>query len=429
MLKEEREKASARAPLSGVPRKPKPETLDDVYPKSSEDMSDELDDNSVALVVTSPPYNVGKEYDNDLTLDAYLELLRQVFAETKRVLEPGGRVCINIANVGRKPYIPLASHINRMMVEDLDFLMRGEIPWVKADGASGSCAWGSWRSAKNPVLRDIHEYILVFSKDRYDRAKPGKSSIGKEEFMQNSLSVWTMAPEHASRVGHPAPFPEELPRRLIELYTYEDDLVLDPFCGVGTTCVAARKLKRHYVGYDIEQEYVDRAKARLKQTVFGREDFQARSSKEGKKAQEMAESLLEKSGFRIVAKDEKLPRLGLQINFVAEDKKGGRWYFDVTGAFTSERAGLVRTDTMYKCLGRASVMAINDFGPIVLLTTNLPRRNSAGDKALRGTRARIVFDAIEMNDEEQEARLKDYAEGIYDTPLPGFWRPSDLNGS
>lgn len=239
----------------------KAEKINRFIEHSSEEM-DELPDNSVALMVTSPPYNVGKDYDDDLSLDEYLGLLERVFRETYRVLEPGGRACINIANVGRKPYIPLASYLNVMMKE-IGYLMRGEVIWVKGKGASGSCAWGSWKSAKNPVLRDLHEYILIFSKGRFDRVRKGTNTIERDEFMQNTLSIWEFQPESAKKVGHPAPFPEELPKRLIELYTFKEDLVLDPFCGVGTTCVAARNLGRNWIGYDIGPDYVRAAKARM----------------------------------------------------------------------------------------------------------------------------------------------------------------------
>ncbi|MDP6354868.1 MAG: site-specific DNA-methyltransferase [Planctomycetota bacterium] len=237
------------------------EKVDRFFGHSSEKMK-ELPDSSVALMVTSPPYNVGKDYDDDLSLDEYLGLLERVFRETYRVLEPGGRACVNIANVGRKPYIPLASYLNVMMKE-IGYLMRGEVIWVKGKGASGSCAWGSWKSAKNPVLRDLHEYILIFSKGRFDRVKKGTNTIERDEFMQNTLSVWELQPESAKKVGHPAPFPEELPKRLIELYTFEEDLVLDPFCGVGTTCVAAKNLGRKWIGYDISKEYIKAARARI----------------------------------------------------------------------------------------------------------------------------------------------------------------------
>ena len=233
--------------------------------KSSENMN-ELPDNSVGLMITSPPYNVGKDYDDDLSLEEYLGLLKRVFAETYRVLEPGGRACINIANSGRKPYIPLSHYITKIMM-DIGYLMRGEIIWIKAEGANGSCAWGSFCSPSNPTLRDIHEYILVFSKSDFKRAYSGESTISKEDFLRDTLSIWRFNPESASKIGHPAPFPLELPLRLINLYSYKTDLILDPFLGSGTTCVAAKKLARDYIGYDIEEKYCKLAQNRLN-TLF-----------------------------------------------------------------------------------------------------------------------------------------------------------------
>ncbi len=236
--------------------------LDRIYQQSSEDMS-ALPDNSTHLMVTSPPYNAQKEYDQDLSLEEYRVLLRSVFQEVYRLLVPGGRACINIANLGRKPYIPLHTYIIHDMLE-LGYLMRGEIIWDKAASASSSTAWGSWLSATNPVLRDVHEYILIFCKQTFSR--PGKdreSTIERDEFLSSTKSVWTFPAESARAVGHPAPFPEELPHRLIQLYTFEGDVVLDPFCGSGTTCVAARKSQRHYVAYEINPEYARNAEARL----------------------------------------------------------------------------------------------------------------------------------------------------------------------
>ena len=225
---------------------------------------EELPDNSVHLMVTSPPYNVGKEYDEDLTLGEYRAFLKRVWAEVYRVLVPGGRVCINIANLGRKPYIPLHAFIVEDML-DLGFLMRGEIIWNKASSSSPSTAWGSWLSAANPTLRDIHEYILVFAKETFTRKNPHKrkSTISKEEFLEFTKSVWTFPAESAKRVGHPAPFPVELPYRLIQLYTFEGEVVLDPFMGSGQAAIAAIKAKRHYVGYEIEEEYVKLAERRI----------------------------------------------------------------------------------------------------------------------------------------------------------------------
>jgi DNA modification methylase len=240
------------------------EFLNRIFCKSSEDMS-EIPSNSVHLVVTSPPYNVGKEYDEDLDLNEYREFLKRVFREVKRVLVPGGRLCINIANLGRKPYLPLHAYIIQDML-DLGFLMRGEIIWNKAGGGSPSTAWGSWLSAKNPTLRDQHEYILVFSKDTFTRQNPfgRKSTISREEFLEFTKSVWTFPAVSAKEIGHPAPFPVELPYRLIQLYTFEGEVVLDPFMGSGQTAIASLKSKRFYVGYEIVPEYVELAQKRIK---------------------------------------------------------------------------------------------------------------------------------------------------------------------
>ena len=241
-----------------------PESLDKIFCRSSEKM-EEIPDNSIHLMVTSPPYNVGKEYDEKLTLNEYREFLRKVWNEVKRVLVPGGRACINIANLGRKPYIPLHVFIVEDML-DLGFLMRGEIIWNKGASGSSSTAWGSWLSAKNPVLRDVHEYILVFSKGMFSRGNlRRKSTISKEEFLDFTKSVWTFAAEPATKVGHPAPFPVELPYRLIQLYTFEGEIVLDPFMGSGQTAIAAVKTHRHYVGYDINEEYTRLAEKRIKE--------------------------------------------------------------------------------------------------------------------------------------------------------------------
>jgi len=226
----------------------------------------EIPDNSVHLMVTSPPYNVGKEYDENLSLNEYREFLKRVFEETYRVLVPGGRACINIANLGRKPYIPLHSYIIEDML-NIGYLMRGEIIWDKGNSASPSTAWGTYLKANNPVLRDVHEYILVFCKDTFTRFNPQKrkSTISKEEFLEYTKSVWKFSAERASKVGHPAPFPIELPYRLIQLYTFEGDVVLDPFVGSGTACIAALKTKRNYVAYDVDKNYCDLAEQRIKQ--------------------------------------------------------------------------------------------------------------------------------------------------------------------
>ncbi len=240
-------------------------SIDKIFCKSSEKMI-ELPDNSVHLMVTSPPYNVGKLYDKELSLDEYRRFLSNVWKEVERVLVPGGRVCINVANLGRKPYIPLHAFIIEDM-HKLGFLMRGEVIWDKGASVSSSIAWGTYLSAKNPVLRDAHEYILIFSKQSFTRGikENMKSTISKEEFIELTKSIWSFNAESATRVGHPAPFPLELPLRCIKLYTFEGENVLDPFMGSGTTALASMLLNRHYIGYDVSKDYVDLAQKRINQ--------------------------------------------------------------------------------------------------------------------------------------------------------------------
>ena len=247
-----------------LPDNPFPaEHLDSILERSAADLH-ELPERCLHLMVTSPPYNVTKQYDQDLSLDEYLDLLRSVFQETYRLLVDGGRACVNVANLGRRPYLPLSHYVAEIML-DLGFQMRGEIIWNKGAGAGISMAWGSWQSASNPVLRDVHEYILVFSKGPFKRSKPKdkENTITKEQFMEWTKSVWSFSPESAKKVGHPAPFPVELPYRLIQLYTFSGDVVFDPFMGSGTTALAASQSGRHYLGCEIDPAYIQLALQRL----------------------------------------------------------------------------------------------------------------------------------------------------------------------
>lgn len=253
------------------------ELLNTIIASSCENMKD-IPNNSLHLMITSPPYNVSKEYDNDLSLNEYLSLLKNCFTETYRVLADGGRACINIANIGRKPYIPLSDYVSKIMIE-IGFNMRGEIIWNKSAGAGISTAWGSFQSASNPILRDVHEYILIFSKGNYKRERDKeekelrKDNITKEEFIEWTKSVWTMNTESAKRIGHPAPFPEELPNRLIKLFSFTNDIVIDPFMGSGTTAIAAIKNNRNFVGYEINKEYINLANNRISNLKINAEKF------------------------------------------------------------------------------------------------------------------------------------------------------------
>ena len=262
-----------------------PVVVDRIFLGDAREMTDsQVADRSVALMVTSPPYFVGKEYEADLAAGhvpssyvEYLEWLHEVFAICLRKLEPGGRMAINVANLGRKPYRSLSADVISILQDDLGMLLRGEVIWQKAKGAGGSCAWGSYKSPQNPVLRDVTERVIIASKGRFDRAVkrpdreaaglPSEPTIKTDEFLGATLDIWEIPTESATRIGHPAPFPEMLPTRLIELYTYKNDLVLDPLIGSGTTALAAAKIDRHYVGFDIEDEYVELARSRIRESA------------------------------------------------------------------------------------------------------------------------------------------------------------------
>ena len=232
-----------------------------IITKSSENMN-ELIDNCISLTVTSPPYNIGKDSDEDLSDNEYWEMITKVFEEVYRVTESGGRLVVNVANLGRKPYIPFSKYFIEVILQ-IGFLMRGEIIWQKSKGANANFAWGSWLSPSNPVIRDIHEYCLVFSKDSMKNSTKGESTIEKEEFMESTLSIWNISPARAKKIGHPAPFPVELAKRFINLYSFKNDLILDPFIGSGSTAIAAKLLNRDYIGYELNPEFVKIAKNRL----------------------------------------------------------------------------------------------------------------------------------------------------------------------
>jgi site-specific DNA-methyltransferase (adenine-specific) len=456
-----------------------------VFLGSSADMH-QLPDNSVALVVTSPPYFVGKEYELAVTGEAdgdsqipgtyfeFLDMLRDVFAECVRVLEPGGRIAVNVANLGRKPYRSLSADVISILQDDLRLLLRGEVIWEKASTSSGSCAWGSFAKASNPVLRDMTERVIIASKGRFARALslkdrrarglPHESTITNDEFVDVTRDVWRIDAESATRVGHPAPFPVELPRRLIDLFTYEGDLVLDPFAGSGSTLVAAARTGRIGVGYDLDPAYIELAERRiaaevervadLEETIGAieaaaspdakrqsltrlsyddrTEHFLASAVREGKKAQDIAERLLLDAGFGPVDHKARHPSGIIDFDFVLTHPDGvTRWWVDVSGAFTTSRPGLQRADAVWKLLGKLHVHAATSDGDdgrdgVLVLTSNLPKAGSPGDKALRAVGPGVIFDAIEMYDPAGLERLQHYATSARPTPLPGFWTESEL---
>ncbi len=459
-----------------------------LFEGSSTNMS-ELPANSVALVVTSPPYFVGKEYELAVTgeLDSehrvpdtyieFLDMLRSVFAECVRVLEPGGRIAVNVANLGRKPYRSLSADVISILQDDLGLLLRGEVIWEKSAASSGSCAWGSFAKASNPVLRDMTERVIIASKGRFSRAislkdrrrreLPSESTLANDEFVDVTRDVWRIDSESATRIGHPAPFPVELPRRLIDLYTYRDDIVLDPFVGSGTTVVAAARTGRIGVGYDTDPDYIALAERRvaaehermgkieainqrLEQGSFDlqleidevaqlshedrQEHFQARAVREGKKAQDIAHARLREAEFEVIEEKPKHSSGIVEFNFRVTSPSGAmQWWVDVSGAFTTSRPGLQRIDTVWKLLGRVHVLQSMEAdgqedveNRVLVLTSNLPKAGSPGDRALRSVGPRVIFDAIELLDPAGFDRLRQYAQAATPRPLAGFWSAEDL---
>ena len=433
----------------------------------------ELPDNSVALVVTSPPYFVGKEYElavaggeapdgsaaDDQQIPAtyleFLDMLRDVFAECQRVLEPGGRIAVNVANLGRKPYRSLSADVISILQDDLGLLLRGEVIWEKAMNSSGSCAWGSFARASNPVLRDLTERVIIASKGRFSRAQsakvrerrglPYRSTITNDEFVDATRDVWRVDPESATKIGHPAPFPIDLPRRLIDLYTYEGDIVLDPFVGSGTTVLAAVRTGRIGVGYDTDHDYIDLSEQRLADEISRGERLGSEAgvspeerqdqnhdqvATERSKAADIASRHLSEAGFSTIKNKPKHPSGLVDFELSALDETSRRWWVHVAGGFTTHKPGLQRIDAVWRLLGQVAVASAKtdqeQSAPILVLTSSLPKPGSPADKALRAVGPSAIFDVVEMYDPDGLARLNHYATGAESDPQPGFWSATDL---
>ncbi len=408
-----------------------PGVVDQIYVGDARQM-DRVRPSSVALVVTSPPYFAGKAYEEELgeghipaTYVEYLTMLEDVFAECVDKLEAGGRIAVNVANLGRKPYRSLSADVIGILQDRLGLLLRGEVIWRKARGAGGNCAWGSFKQPANPVLRDLTERVVIASKGRFDRAHkpparaarglPFEATLTADEFMDATLDVWELAPESATRVNHPAPFPVELPQRLIDLYTYRGDVVLDPFMGSGTTAVAAVRTGRHYLGYDTDEGYARAARARIAGELPVSAD--AVPARPDKVAVAVRELLLD-AGFAVDdAASTKRRRFagGLVVDWVAHDRNGGAWLVLVAGTSTVARSGLRRSDVLFRTLGEASVLT-RDGHRVLVVTTDLPSPRSAPLAAIAGARGHGRVDGVELGAAGSRDRLAGYAAGTV-TPI------------
>jgi site-specific DNA-methyltransferase (adenine-specific) len=228
----------------------------------------DLPANSIDIIITSPPYNFGLTYQKDKYKDAliwhdYFNQLNKIWEQCFRVLKPAGRLCVNVQPLF-SDYLPTHHYISRQML-DLGLLWKAEILWEKHNYNCKYTAWGSWKSPSMPYLKYTWEFIEVFCKESHKKAGAGRNiDITGEEFKKWIYARWDIAPKmNMKKFNHPAVFPEELVIRLLKLFSYRDDIVLDPFNGVGTTTLVAHQLNRKYIGIDISEEYCKTAEERL----------------------------------------------------------------------------------------------------------------------------------------------------------------------
>ncbi len=240
----------------------------------SEEILRTIPSNSIDIVLTSPPYNFGLDYDTNSTADAqhwdtYFSKLNSIWAECMRVLKPGGRMIVNVQPLF-SDYIPTHHIISRQLL-DLGLLWKGEILWEKNHYNCKYTAWGSWKSPSMPYLKYTWEFIEIFSKETHKKTgSSGNIDITANEFKKWVYAKWSISPErNMKEYHHPAMFPEELVSRLLKLFSYKNDMILDPFNGAGTTTTVAQKSGRRFIGIDVSEEFCRVARERLRKTPMG----------------------------------------------------------------------------------------------------------------------------------------------------------------
>lgn len=241
--------------------------INKIHCSDSLELLQKLPDNSIDIVLTSPPYNFGIQYDNtnDVNIwEDYFDKLFSIFKECIRVLKSSGRMIVNIQPMF-SDYIPTHHLISNFFIKE-GLIWKGEIIWEKNNYNCKYCTWGSWKSPSSPYLKYSWEFVEIFCKNSLKKEGDKNSiDIDSEEFKKWVYGRWNIAPErNMKHYNHDAMFPEELVKRLLKLFSYENDIVLDPFNGAGTTTKVAKQLNRRFIGIDISDEYCNTAVNRLK---------------------------------------------------------------------------------------------------------------------------------------------------------------------